>query len=762
MKTLHEIKELLHKSECLDCGPFRFNQNISANGIVKLPGFFQRICQGEETNTQQHLLLEEEGRNLLAEEGIYTKLIDEMLKDMETKLKVDTSSSFTFGKPKQVREFIPNTAIQMLEKIKEHRINDQRKTYLNEMLHLFNDEPKSQKSIDTEYQILPRDQTQLRNLAAYAQRFAEFQTLKTKDDDFIPFQNAKTIITKSIEAIEADPIQDPSTYKIRIDFFVALYQILCNKLFNDELPTVGGNSQETTKKMLFGSLAFLNNQFRNLHFPHDRPISIDDVVQFASNHFNSQDPWAYIWVCIRAGLYLLVPKICDQFPEKTQKFSSDYVKIILQNEEPRDKANLVVDNGEGYKSLCYSFLYGLDIQQPQIDHFTAEDSVFCFLASLRNADEVDNCDAASFGVLKELQNLVDAEAKEIFFKHDFQFVYSMLMAVMLKFDSCAESLLESRLFPIETIHILMVLKQTGRWDSPILPHLIYEFVHLLPSSMFPQIVDYLSFANDRKILIDYLISLDLRNQFSFNADERYPQRQNAMTFIMEEVNEDLYSLKSLHLLVLCLQYTSACEIITALSNKLASFSLTEMIEVIFICAIILDKLPPTDDVAIIGLQNSGCRLCIYALSQADELTQSQRTSLLSNVKEFVTQCKMLNTYDDKSIAVITMLSRLLKLVILFDMGMKNIALIKLERKKQIIPHREADLDSSLEWINDHQSDIFSSSLIGAATCRFLAYYLNDEQKNREKIQTLFSFIDKIPILSEETNRKLLELRDKFI
>lgn len=780
------LDNLLHEAECLERGSK--GGSISAIGLNQLAKFFNQISPEQPTTL--------DGRVLLAQQGIDSARTETLLKDIQSEKKKE--ESLIYVSQHKARQQSVYDAIQNFEILKQNINENQRKRFRDEMLSFFGNKDISRSPVNPNFKLFPTDPQQLGKLSEYAQLFANYQfNPKTEEeeenenetDKKIPFSSVRTIIQQSIAAIASSHLIDESTRQMRIDFFLALLSIICREHLPGDLSQIE-NSPDDLREMICGSLDFLTSQYRIHNFPNGLETTAEEVDKFAMSHYpNVQPPWPQIWVCIRSGLYGLVETFCRRYRRETSDFWHYFDSYILKEEKMTVEVQLSVfintkpsNEYEALRSFCYMFVIGEELQQPLADYIkTAND--FVFLMLLPHRYSTSNLDIGSgYSSLNDLQQLVSFEASKIFDKGNDRFVYSMLMAIVLKFDLCAKSLIENKLFPIEALHILIVLNKSGLWSQSsaqnLLANIISEFINLLPLKMTTQIVDYLSLVTDRKPLIKFLLSLDI-SQNSVNLDRT--TNGNALKMIQDEIDSNLLSINTLRLYCITHDYDNACKVLIAINTDIPStFTLNDMSEAVYVGAVLLNKFKEIRSEQampiIVNLQNASLNIAVRALSMADKLTQSEKERLLSNVKKLRVECAphiysqsedFPFLYDSSTIEKVTLLSKLLHLLILFDSGRSDIAIAEAvndkkepdEFEKQIIPFSEQELDPAVAWISENE--LPSASLIGAVIIRFLSYYMDYDQKNRYIVSTLFDFCIRIPILSEETNKKILELHENY-
>ncbi|OHT07284.1 hypothetical protein TRFO_24624 [Tritrichomonas foetus] len=765
---MSSLDDLLHEAECLERGSK--GDSVSSIGIAQMASFFNKFSANDKTTL--------DGRLLLAQQGIDAAKTEIMLKDMQAELKPAELSTSICAETRTKQKYIPLRAIEQFERLKQQQINTEREFFLSQLDSCLNNEQISQKPLDSEYKLFPTDKTQNGALSEYAQVFANLQTELGSSS----FESVDVIIKQSIEALNR--IADPSdkSYQVRLDFFKALQSILCSENLDNSNLSNSIDSPEILREMVRGSLRFLTEQFRNIHFPNGDETSMNEIDAYVLSHFpNVQPPWPHIWISIRAGLISLAQQFITKFNKETKEFAKFFKAFVFdESSEPNIDFNLNIninshpsDEFESFKALCYMYTIGQEIQQPPtLVVKNAEDFIFSTLAPLRYSNS-NIGSLEDYGTLNEIQTLVVEEATKIFNQGNFKFVCSMLLALILKFDTCADQLLNNKLFPIEVVHILMIFKKCGLWNSPSLPFIINEFVQFLPNSMAPQIVDYLAFAENQKNLIDFLLSLDIRHySINLESDGKGP-KATAAQLISQEIESDVYSIKSLHLLVLCLDYSTAYNVFISMSSNISSFSLPDSSKAILICSILLARLKGinnTEQATLIALQNAGLKISLHSLSRADDLTQSERIDLLENVQRFLSE-SIINEFSDNftkdsinfdtvKIDTVKRVSHCLSLLVHFDSGRSDLAVSESRRKGHIIPFDESEINESVEWMNKNM--LPSSTIVGATAIRFISFYLDNIQRNKEKITALFDFCRRIQTLSDDTNSKIMTLYDRFV
>lgn len=761
---MESLDNLLHEAECLERGSK--GESVSAIGLNQLSKFFHQISQDQQKTP--------EGRILLAQQRVDSAKAEALLKEIESKQKPEESLSYISTQKTRHQKMSAYTAIQKFEMLKHDYNELQRKHFRDEMLLFFRNKEISQHPIGSNFKLFPTDPQKLGRLSEYAQLFANSQI----NSNIEPFSSVETIIKQSIKAIETSRNIDESTRQIRADFFIALFSIIGHFDSSIDL-SQADNSPDILRTMACGSLNFLINQYRFLNFPNDEETTVEEIDNFVMQHYpNVQPPWPHIWVCIRAGFNKHVENFCKNYHRQTAEFWHYFNLYINQKLEPSPeiKSNVYIKTNpsndyEAFRSFCYIFVIGEEVQQPPVEYLkTAEDFIFLLLSPHRysNSSLNDNGDGG-YSVLNDLQQLVSFEGSKIFNSSNNRFVFSMLLAIVLRFDACIDSLIENKLFPVEVLHILIIFYKAGLWkhnsSQIILSNIIGEFIELLPLTMTSQIVDYLSLVKDRKLLTKFLLSLDINEHY---VDLDTESKRNALEMIQEEIDSNLYSITSLKLFVITLEYDNARKLIISISNEIPStFTLKDISETVLICAILLNKMKliSTENV---HLQNAALKIAIHVLSMSDQLTQSEKERLLSNVKQLRAELIFEeNTtidifslgVDQQSLQKLDLLSNLLHLLVLFDSGRSDLAIGEALRVKQIIPFSQQNLDQSIDWVEHNL--LPSATLIGTVIVRFLSYYMDNNEKNKDTISTLFKFCARIRILSDDTNSKILSLQDRY-
>ena len=99
----------------------------------------------------------------------------------------------------------------------------------------------------------------------------------------------------------------------------------------------------------------------------------------------------------------------------------------------------------------------------------------------------------------------------------------------------------------------MALASCGITTSPYLSMIINEFVKLLPKDEISLAIDYLAFTGDRRILVDFLFSQDIRRT---TVNLSVPGKEGAEDLIREECDENRLSIITLQVLLVCGYYDS--------------------------------------------------------------------------------------------------------------------------------------------------------------------------------------------------------------
>jgi hypothetical protein len=137
------------------------------------------------------------------------------------------------------------------------------------------------------------------------------------------------------------------------------------------------------------------------------------------------------------------------------------------------------------------------------------------------------------------------------------------------FVTAVEFLLKMKLFPVETVHVCTALASCGITTSPYLSMIISEFVKLLPKDEISLAIDYLTFTGDRMILVDFLLSQDIRRT---TVNLSVPGKEGADDLIREECDENRLSINTLQVLLVCGYYENAVSVFFDISENVSSLS----------------------------------------------------------------------------------------------------------------------------------------------------------------------------------------------
>jgi hypothetical protein len=338
----------------------------------------------------------------------------------------------------------------------------------------------------------------------------------------------------------------------------------------------------------------------------------------------------------------------------------------------------------------------------QFSFDTAEDFLFCSLSPLRTSHPLSSL------TLTDVQNIVSAEVSRQFPTPHLQFIAPLLHALCLDFASCASSLLSLKLFPVESLHLLMALHSAGHFRSPALSRMTAEFIALLPRHLADAAAAYAAFPQDNQLFFNYLLSLDFVRQ-------SVRLRGNAVGLLRGSVGENIDTLQAL---TVCGDFDSAGALFAALSES--ALGVREAARAVEIAGALCAR----------GARPIGIEaVALSALSEADQLSQSDRLLLV----EAVHQIEGLG-------ATVGALGQLLRVLILFDEGRGEEAVALAEKGPRIVPIDGEDVEAACRWVNE--SGIPAPGLLGAVALR-LAVRFAESGGGRGRLEAIREFAERV-------------------
>lgn len=744
--TMESIDEILLEAENLEHG---YGECSSLSiGLTQLSDFFSRV---EKQQSNSYL----NGQFLLAQQGIDSGRTDHLIKELAATFRREQKPKLMSQTKMTIEEAMrPKMAIELFEKNIQLEVDDSWSNATNELIEFIGDEVVSKKrKLDNSGFI--------KNKGGQMEEEATIYAKNVQGASSLP--DATEILERCLNALNEIKEKHPmnETIDMKMDYFVALKYILQNALNND--------IQEKDKNvyMIQGALDFLHTQFLNINFPVKdntnsslTEIDIDEYV--AKEYPNVKPPWPNIWIAIRAGAFNIVKLICNRYPE-TDEFFKLFSNIVVNGEEPTSTDKNLVSNDtiqetdeEQFKIQCYSFAVGFELQQPQnVVLRTAEDYLFCVLSPLRFVNSNDNF-GANYGALAEIQNLVKEEASKFFSKGTSQFIYSMILLMSLQFQEAVDVLIKAQIFPIESIHISMIMKDIEFWNGPELPYMIDEFIKLLPTSMYLEAIDYLSFADNEEKLISFLNTLSPKLQQY--VDLSVHGKENAVKLIQNSISKNPTSYSTFHVLVVCKDYENAYNFLLNIEDDITIFTLEEAVKSISLCTVLLTQLLNQSQIQ--KVQILCTKISILALSRSDSLSQNERATLMENIDDFISvfeDIKENDEYMNNQISIVEVLSHVCLILNLFDSGKYEIAIQKAKSSPRLFPFNIDDIDVSVDWVLSNTPP--STTLIGTVSSRIILYLSLNSKENKDEIQAMLKFTSRIN-LGNDTTKNLLELHDR--
>ena len=754
---MFSLDTLLHEAECLERGSR--GDTISSISLGQIDFFFNKISSDFQSTL--------DGRLLLAQQGIDAARIENLLQEMQNQAKPsEKTDSFSTEQSKGIKKkYRPLNSLENFERIKFEKIEKSRNKYfqqISEFLKLKSADVNN--SIDNSFKLFPNDITKFDEISKEALVFATRLTIRP-DNTFDSFNQ---MIDDSLDALNQINNQGDPTHQLRIDFFTALKYILCQKELEKYDLSNLYNSPSILNCMIRGSLKFLSHQFLIKNFPNLENTTADEIEAYvASNYPNVQPPWPQIWFSLRGGLFKLAKYFIQKYDYETSELSENFDEWVVKNMRPPPEvlSHVIIETHpitdfDAFKSACYIFIFGQEIQQPPNSVLkNIEDFIFIMISPLRfNKKEKEAFD--DYSTLNEIQNLIIEEGSKIFDKGNYKYVFSMILAIVFKFDECAKLLLQNCLFPIDVVHILMILKKSNLWNDPSISIAINEFVRFLPLSESSMIIQYLAFSENPKDLIDFLLLLDVNADIDINPDCDIGKK--AIEIIKKENDSNPISFNTLHILTLVGDYMSACKVLFDLCSNDSNLSLNEAIKVIHIIINLINNLRSinTDSIIVHNVQKCGLHFSLISLTKGDQLTQNNRKQLLENVGEFLSlDWKEKDEFTEQFLESVKIAYSALEILILFDSGQTDLAISKLQENR-ILPLEAKDIDLNVKRLNENRFP--SSSIFATTAIRALSYYLNSNvRRDKEKIQTLFDFCRRVQTFSDDVNKKLWILYERF-
>ena len=689
------------------------------------------------------------GQLVLAQHGVDARRADFLIKQLKD-LTIDDTVTDGTGSDVRWVQYRPLTAIEQLERQKQSEIDSEWRETVRNTIEILGNKAISGTPPGQGDSLFTRDVERDGEVTWRAQTFAKFMV----SGDEVAFSSPMIMIDRCIQALEADGGDGDRTFEMRLDFFRCLKHMIGRVL--ERRGEIVAGAPELIPEMIGGALEYLQEQFRRVHFPAGMDTTMEELSEFVAKHFPlCQPPWPHLWFAMRAGLYDVARMVFKEYgvPRNFQQlFEAFVVGDEMPNQELRNSVMIDTEphtDVERFKMEAYVFAVGYEMEDWKHSGCcvkTLEDFLFCAFAPWRfETSFIGAGDGET--LLKDIHGYV-LRGGSAFNTGDIQFIEPMMCALCLRFEECVKSLLRIKMFPVESLHVIMVLKAAGLWDGPALPLLLRDFARILPRTMLSAAVDYLAFAGDRRVLIDFLLLQDVVRT-SVNLDMSGKER--AIELLRDETDEKPFTITTLQLLILCKDYDNATRLFRDIADSPTSFSAFDLVKAVQLCSVLLSRMSasavPAD---IVAVRNAGMRIALLVLSCADELPQSQRGMLVEACRIMLLTAEDGELANDVNRQAVHTMMRVCRILILFDSGMTDQAMDLVSSRPHIIPLTEDDFDCSVEWMNS--GVLPSTKSIAAVMLRILSLLSLNQKENAQRIEVIARFAMRIPLPDEATAR----------
>jgi hypothetical protein len=680
--------------------------------LHQLPHFFERISASTPRDRAAPSAGDPKrpsGSYFLAKQGVDPSKIQHLINGL--KIPDPPKSASPSDEFRHKWEAIP--AIQLFEMQRIDRIRDAWSGKRSHMLSVLCGDPGSIRAIDTRRSLFSSAHPGFSSTVRRAEEFARTWD-RLRDQSEPPHIR---VIHAACDVIEREDQREPN-WQLRLDLFQALYYLLDHDFDVAGADSLGAalDRPANLHRIICGSLDFLRYQFRTRHWPQSE-VTVADIATFVGKNFpNVQPPWPGIWIAIRSGSVALVPSICDKFREQARAFKGYFERYVLQGDTPTPDERTAVlsdianpsNDSEHFRAQAYAYVFGCEssAQLPQIVARTAEDYLFASLGPLRFED-ANIGGGGSWGALNDIQDTIKREAPNHFPRGAHRFVVPMLLMLCGCFADAADRLLALAVFPVETVHIILIFHFLGLWSTPELPRIVGDFVRLLPRPISSTVaVDYLAAVGDRRSLVDFLLTLDVKTTF---VD--FSSRPAAAALVRDAVRDRGACADSLALLLLGGDRDGAAATLAEVADGACHFSLPELVRIAGLSAALLAR----------GANGArGLRIALRALCAADAIVQSEREALIEAAELLLRETD--GEVDERLRAAVGRITHVVRILVLIAAGMADDALelarAVAARGEAVVPAAGEDVGRCLEWIEG--AALPSVTVVNAVAVRLYA------------------------------------------
>jgi hypothetical protein len=312
------------------------------------------------------------------------------------------------------------------------------------------------------------------------------------------------------------------------------------------------------------------------------------------------------------------------------------------------------------------------------------------------------------------------------------------------FVTAVEFLLKMKLFPVETVHVCMALASCGITTSPYLSMIISEFVKLLPKDEISLAIDYLAFTGDRRILVDFLLSQDIRRT---TVNLSVPGKEGAEDLIREECDENRLSINTLQVLLVCGYYENAVSVFFDISENVSSLSPSASVSGVRLCSVLLTK-ASIDDRA--GVQNAGLWISLYALSLACELPQSERAELIESTEELIMSIEDPGLVNESWYETTKAMIQVCQILVFLDSCMFEDAMRVSKHEPHLIPVHDDQIENSVDIMN--AKILPSTKCVETTIIKMLAFLQRDYARYERQISSIIEFTRYVEWTEEGTGQ----------
>jgi hypothetical protein len=702
------LQELLQEAQSLPQATSR--QEIPPIGLRQLGTFYSLLIAGDDDGKQEHADDPSRiGGQFLAKKSIDCAKANRLIKDLTAKPKAAAAKSVAVHSRCKLSGFSGH------EQRRQNALEDEWASCLKDMISFFAPNAaviKKRKAINAKRVLFPQGTSDFASLARlFASKWA----------------NADG--PKHLALINAccSTVEEQSGRGIRLDIFRALLRILDR---DDRRP----------HKMLCGSVEFLSEQFRRRNFPKGDATTLDDINKFvAKKHPTIQKPWAHIWFALRGSFFGLVEPICRAHREQTATFWTIFERFVLGSEQPSssDRANFFSDlsglsDSEAFRPHVFAYVVGYDdvLQPPAAILATAEDYLFATLAPLR-FDGINLGSDSIFGPLNDVQLVVRRDGQRHFSAGSARFVGPLLSLLCLDFEAAASRLLEIGVFPVEAVHVCIILRMFGLWSGTEYPRAVRQFVSLLPPG--DTALRYLATTGDRDCVVKYLLALDIdsvRIDIGLVSD-----------LVREEIYRNPLTVSTFKLLLLGNEFDGAQEALMLIADQSNDYSEPELVKLIGLIPTYIARAKSAGKQLEI-VKNLALRLTVATMCRGDQLYQSDRGMLTDAAERLLIVCEEDELLDVELSNVVRHISKLLKILIYINAGMMDKA-IETAKAVFIIPKNSSDVARSVEWLRSNNLPSFG--LVGEVAFRLFVLLIEDKSRNERWLDAIDEWITKLPL-----------------